>query len=384
MQDSDFAKDLEHFTFRLHDQLTKANPDQNVVYSPLSIRTSGGMLRMGATAESPTADELDEGLRFSSGDVQRIATSFDIVLKAYEQCGILKMANRIYVMMGLTLNKQFNSILENNFRSKPTEIDFGSAQAASDINSWVESQTNELIKDLIGPDVLSTNTRLVLVNAIHLKGEWAVKFNEEYTEPEDFFLLTKKKITVPMMHTKNQFFFGDLPNLNATALRMDYTACNLAMIILLPNEDSSLPNLENMLASTSLLSILSKMSLKQVDVKIPKFRAEFQQELESAFKLMGMGRIFSNQAELGEMISSKESISVSKIIHKAFIEVNEFGTEAAAATALTITFRSMSVPKMFHANRPFFYGIFDKVHGFLFVGRYITPVIERARRCKCP
>ncbi|KAH8254503.1 hypothetical protein KR032_010523, partial [Drosophila birchii] len=406
MQDSEFAKGMEKFTFCLHDQLANANPNQNIVYSPLSIRTSAGMLRMGAEEESPTAKELEEGLRLGSRDVQVIAGSFDIVLKAYEQCGILKMANRLYVMMGFTLNQQFGSLLEQKFHSKPAEIDFGSDQAASVINGWVESQTNELIKDLIDPNALSKDSRLVLVNAIHFKGEWAVKFNEEKTKVNEFFLESKKKTFANMMNTKNYFFFGELPKLNATALRLDYSACNLAMIILLPDENSSLTNLETMLPSTSLTAITSNMRLTQVDVKIPKFRAEFQRELEDTFKLMGMNRIFSNEAELGGILASQESISVTKIIHKAFIEVNELGTEAAAATGesnqlsvpllfsfqptffllpqplgIVITARSRMIPKEFHANRPFFYAIYDKVHGILFAGRFSTP--DRGKSCKC-
>ncbi|KAH8304513.1 hypothetical protein KR059_011655, partial [Drosophila kikkawai] len=385
MQDAEFAKGLEHFTFRLHDQLTRANPDRNVVYSPLSIRTSGGMLRMAAVENSPTAAELDAGLRFSPGDVQSIAQSFDVVLRAYEQCGILKLANRLYVMMGLSPGKKFGSMLENNFHSKPIEIDFGSDQAAKTINSWVESQTNELIKDIIGPGVLSSRTRLVLVNAIHFKGEWVNKFAEEETKKEKFFLESKQSADVTMMHTRKNFFIGELPNLKATALRLDYSACNLAMIILLPDENSSLPNLEKLLAGTTLEAISSSMALELVDVKIPKFRADFQQELSDTFKLMSMGRIFSDQAELGEMLASRELISVSHIIHKAFIEVNEVGTEAAAATAVAIAFRSAHLPKalVFHANRPFFYAIYDKVHGFLFAGRFCTPPSERASNCKC-
>ncbi|KAH8285564.1 hypothetical protein KR054_010910, partial [Drosophila jambulina] len=383
MQEAEFAKGLEHFTFRLHSQITQANADRNVVYSPLSIRTSLGMLRMGAPKGSPTATELDEGLRFSPGDVNSIAGSFDVVLQAYEQCGTISMANRLYVMMGLPLSEDFGSILEEKFHSRPTDIDFSSDQAASVINGWVESQTNEMIKDLIGPDVLSTDTRLLLVNAIHFKGEWAVKFNEGDTKDEDFFLDSKKTTVVTMMKSKNNFFFGEIPNLKATALRLDYSECNLAMIILLPEEKSSLADLEKMLAGTSLEAITSSMALKQCDVKIPKFRVEYQQELQDTFKLMGMSRIFSDQAELGEILATRERISVSKIIHKTIIEVNEVGTEAAAATGVAITLRRAVVPKVFHANRPFFYAIYDKVHGFLFVGRFSNPTSGRSAKCKC-
>ncbi|XP_016978685.2 neuroserpin [Drosophila rhopaloa] len=158
MKDGEFAQGLEQFAYCLHEQLSRANPGQNIIHSPLSVRTSGGMVRMGATEGSATAKELDEGLRFGGRDVREIAENFDAVLKTYEQCQILKMVNGLYVMQGHEVGEQFGGILEKSFHSKPMEIDFGSKQAASIINNWVESQTNNVIKDLISPGVLDKDS----------------------------------------------------------------------------------------------------------------------------------------------------------------------------------------------------------------------------------
>ncbi|XP_017125805.2 uncharacterized protein LOC108145113 [Drosophila elegans] len=386
MKDEEFAQGLEQFAYCLHEQLCRANPGQNIIYSPLSVRTSAGMLRMAATEGSATAKELDEGLRFAGRTVPEIAESFDAVLKAFEKCPILKMANGFYVMKGHQLSEQFGSILEKKFHSKSMEIDFGSDQAASIINNWVESQTNNLIKDIIGPGVLSKNSRLVLINAIHFKGMWSIGFNESETQEELFFSEPGKPVKVRMMHVSDKFSFASLPNLEATALKMNYSACNLAMIVILPDEKSSLEILESKLPSTSLEALLSSMNLEQVDVKIPSFKTEFQQELSQAFKLMDMSRIFSSQADLGALLKTQTHLSVSEIIHKAFIEVNEVGTEAAATTAVVVSLRSMPAPqrtpKVFHANRPFFYAIYDNVHGFLFVGHFSSTKVEKSEKCK--
>jgi len=178
MKDEEFAQGLEQFAHSLLDQLCQANPGQNIIYSPLSVRTSAGMLRMGATEGSVTAKELDDGLRFGGRDTQEVADNFETVLKYYKQCQALNMVNGLYVMKGLELGGQFENILEKKFYSKPMETDFGSEQAASIINKWVESQTNNLIKDIIGAGVLTQDTRLLLINAIHFKGSWSIRFNE--------------------------------------------------------------------------------------------------------------------------------------------------------------------------------------------------------------
>jgi len=285
MKDEEFAQGLEQFALCLHDHLCRASAGLNIIYSPLSIHISAAMLRMGTSEGSATAKEMDEGLRFGGLEAQQVAESFGVVLKSYEQCQVLKMANGLYVMKGLQVDEQFGHIIEQKFRSKPMEIDFGSEQAASIINKWVESQTNNLIKDIIGPRVLTKDSRLCLVNGIHFKGEWSISFNEKETREEDFFG-SDKPTRVRMMHVCENFFFAVLPMFEATALRMNYSACNLAMIILLPDEKSNLTSLEKKLSDISLEVVSSAMNLEKVDVKIPSFTAEFQQELSQVLMLV--------------------------------------------------------------------------------------------------
>ncbi|XP_002015536.2 uncharacterized protein LOC6590792 [Drosophila persimilis] len=380
MTDPSATKNLEEFGYGLHEQLSNANPGKNLIYSPLSIQMCAAMVRMGAEEGTATARELDEGLRFSASNVDKIADGFEAVFSAFRQCKALKMANKLFIMKECKPNQRFASILEKKYHSKPKSIDFGSSSAAETINSWVEEETNKLIKNIVSPGALTNSTRLVLVNAIYFKGVWSIRFDEEDTREEEFFLEKGKPIKVSMMKVVHKFMYAELPKLGARAIKMLYTDCNLSMIIILPNESTGLKTLEQKLPTTSLKAITSDMSLIKVDVKIPKFRVEFEQELSSAFKKMGIKRIFSDEAELGQILESQEAIKVSQILHKAFIDVNEVGTEAAAATAAVMVMRSLPAtpvdrPKAFHANRPFYYTICDRNHGILFVGSVTAGVI---------
>ncbi|XP_032306077.1 uncharacterized protein LOC6494624 [Drosophila ananassae] len=387
MKLSDFAKGLETFSHCMHDHLNHLNPDQNLIFSPLSIRMAVGMLRMGADPESATALELDQGLQFGESSVSQTADNFEAVMKAFDPCQILKMANRLYIMEGQTIAAEFERVLGEKFHSTPVSIDFTSGTAERTINSWVETQTNNKIKKLIERGSLGADSRLVLINAIHFKGEWSIRFDEKMTQEDKFYPTSGTAVKISMMNQLEKYAFAELPDLEATALKMNYSACNLSMIIILPNQNSDLATLEGKLSGMSLETIVSAMSVVKVAVKIPKFKAEFSQELAGVFKMMGMKRIFSEAAEFGRMLDPPTELTVSKIIHKAFIEVNELGTEAAAATAVVLMVRSLPAPEphqVFIANRPFFYAICDNTHGFLFVGHFTSPPGPSSHKCgKC-
>ncbi|XP_068147291.1 serpin B4-like isoform X4 [Drosophila tropicalis] len=215
-------------------------------------------------------------------------------------------------------------------------------------------------------------TRLILVNATHFKGEWEIKFNEHNTRDDDFYINESQKITVKMMHLEHTFLYAELKGLDATALQMNYKDSDLSMLIILPNTRTGLRNVENKLQSTSLKKITNQLSEAPVNVKIPRFKVEFEQELSPVFKMLGIRRIFSNDAELGKILTTDDPLNVSQIFHKAFIEVNEMGTEAAAATAIIAMVRSLPLPppkpKQFYANKQFYYVIFHRSHGHLFAG----------------
>ncbi|KRF97547.1 uncharacterized protein Dwil_GK20758, isoform B [Drosophila willistoni] len=370
----EFSQRLSVFSNNLYNQLSLLKPEENVVFSPFSIQTCAAMARLGAKKE--TAAELDRGLGLVS-DTKKMAESFHRALSTYKKSTILRIANRIYVMKGFKLRKHFNRLLTKQFYSSAESLDFGNnKKAAASINGWVAKKTNNLIKDVIDPSSLSSASRIVLVNAIHFKGNWVHQFAVKATRSEPFYMKDGKSLKVPMMNIEETFGHAELPELDATALQLPYKDSDLSMLIILPNRKTDLLQLEGKLRSTKLSEITMKLNQTKVMVKLPKFKSEFQMELTDVFKKLGMTRIFLNNADFSGMLQNPQGLQVSSIMHKAFIDVNEHGTEAAAATAIVTSFKSLAIspqPVHFHADHPFVYYILNKDDYVLFAGKLLKP-----------
>lgn len=279
----EFARRLAIFSINVYGKLASLKPGENLVFSPFSIQTCAAMARLGADGE--TAAQLDQGLGLASADAEQIAKSFNQVLATYQDSQILRIANKIFVMDGYSLAPQFEELLSKEFLSAAQKVNFASSsQAAATINGWVEERTNHLIKDLIPASALNADSRLVLVNAIHFKGNWVHQFPKYATRPDTFHLDNERTIQVPMMSIKERFRYADLPSLNAAALELPYKDSDLSMLIILPNSKTGLPALEEKLRSTPLSVITQALHKTQVQVKLPKFKAEFQVELTEVFR----------------------------------------------------------------------------------------------------
>ncbi|KAH8297230.1 hypothetical protein KR044_007637 [Drosophila immigrans] len=367
---AEFSRRLATFSINVYSKLIAQKPNQNIIFSPFSIQSCAAMARLGAKGE--TAAQLDRGLGLISNNESEIAESFHNVLTAYENSSTLHIANKIYIMTGFELQNEFSSLISKQFLSAVEPVNFAkNVEAAGKINSWVEQRTNNLIKNLVSPSALGQDSRLVLINAIHFKGNWVHQFPEHMTHNEPFHLNDADTIEVPMMNLKKRFRYANLADLDATALELPYKDSDLSMLIVLPNSKTGLSQLEEKLRSTPLTQITGALYSTEVIVKLPKFKSEFEVELTDTFKQLGMTHLFSNEADFSKMIQSPEELKVSKIIHKAFIDVNEKGTEAAAATV----FRIMPVMgirrKHFFARHPFAYFIKSRDNVLLFGGKHM-------------
>jgi serine protease inhibitor len=257
----------------------------------------------------------------------------------------------------------------------------GDSSGATDIiNRWVADKTAQKITGLIPPGVLNALTRLVLVNAVYFKGDWDKKFDVANTKEEDFFVSSTEKVRVQLMFMrKAKFNYGVNPELATQAIELPYAGGRLSMFVLLPDPTTSLQKLESALTVDHVSHVLDKfrMSERDVHVWLPRFRLEERLALTEILAAMGLTDMFSmNLADFSGIDGTKE-LFVSKVLHQAVIDVNEEGSEAAAATAVVMMLRcapSLKDPFEFRADRPFIFFIRDNsTNSILFLGRLVKP-----------
>lgn len=276
--DIEFSQSLEGFGNNLYYQLVKSNSHKNIIFSPFSIQSCLAMARLGALGE--TADQMDRGLNLRSHNTESLANNFHSVLAEYENNNILKIANKMYIMKDFEVQDNFKELLTHKFLSSAENIDFTEkSKAAATINSWVASTTNDRIKNIISSKDLSEKTRLILLNAIHFKGEWKHAFPEYATVNQNFYTSDSNRVMVPMMRLTATFRYGEISSLDATILEMPYKDSDLSMLIILPNARNGLKELRTKLKFTSLQYIIDNLYSTKVIVSMPKFKAEFDVEL---------------------------------------------------------------------------------------------------------
>ncbi|KAL4000757.1 serpin B [Sarotherodon galilaeus] len=236
------------------------------------------------------------------------------------------------------------------------------------------------IKDLLSQDAVDSLTKLVLVNAIYFKGSWNTQFKEEMTADAQFRLNKNDTKLVKMMHQKSKFPFATIPEANCKILEMPYKGNDLSMLIFLPNDieddTTGLEKLEKELTYQNFAdwTCPDMMSPNEVDVKLPRFKMEEKYDLEKILTKMGMEDAFDIYKSDFSGMSPANELILSKVVHKAFVDVNEEGTEAAAATGVAMEVRSITIPVEFVADHPFIFFIRHKpTKSILFVGRYGSP-----------
>ncbi|XP_053965659.1 serine protease inhibitor 42Dd [Anastrepha ludens] len=370
----EFARGGAKVTTELFELLADGGVKQNIIFSPFSIQACAALAFAGASGE--TADQIAEGLKFASNFHPEVAETFQFVFDKYKDSELLKIANKLYIQEGYLLKADYETSLKESYNAETENVDFAESEStAATINSWVEDKTAGKIKDLVQPATFDALTRLVLLNALHFKGSWANKFDEEETAEDDFWISEEESIKLPFMNKKAKFGYGFFEELDCQALEMPYNNSDLSMLVLLPNEREGLKSLAEKLKSVNLVDLAANLDDgDNIVVKFPKFKVEFEVELTETLKKLGIDKIFSDEAEFSNMLEAPEALHVSNVFHKAVIEVNEEGTEAAAATAMIMMARCMLVDPQFIADRPFFYAIWNK-RNILFAGAFVNAPI---------
>jgi serpin B len=241
------------------------------------------------------------------------------------------------------------------------------------INDWIEETTRKKIKELIKPGTIGPLTRLILTNAIYFKGNWELQFKKESTVNAPFHLPDRRQVDAPMMHQKDRFPYLETDDMQI--LELPYAGSELSMVILLPRERDGLEGIENALAYDELSRLLMKLRKREVKVIFPKFSLTSEFDLSKILSSMGMADAFSQDAANLSGITVKGDLYISAVVHKAFVDVNEEGTEAAAATGVTMALASISPVPLFRADHPFMFMIREVRSGsILFLGRVTNPV----------
>ncbi|WVZ59825.1 hypothetical protein U9M48_009919 [Paspalum notatum var. saurae] len=399
MATADIRLSIAHqtrFALRLASALASPSPSAaatNAAFSPLSLHVALSLLAAGAGGA--TRDQLAATLGGSdstsaAGGLHALSEQVvQVVLADGSGAGgpRVAFADGVFVDASLKLKLAFQEVAVAKYKAETQSVDFQkkAAEAAGQVNSWVEKITTGLIKELLPPGSVDHTTRLVLGNALYFKGAWTKKFDASRTKDSDFHLLDGSPVQAPFMSSTDKQYIASYNDLKV--LKLPYLQGGdkrqFSMYILLPEAKDGIWSLAEKLSSEP--EFLEKhIPMQKVSVgqfKVPKFKISFGFEASKLLKGLGLQLPFSPEADLSELVDSSEgqNLSVSSIFHKSFVEVNEEGTEAAAASAVTVVLRSLDMPMTpvdFVADHPFLFLIREDMTGVvLFVGHVVNPLL---------
>jgi len=375
------------FALEIYPKLNK--PGENLFYSPYSISAAVAMTYEGAKAQ--TAEEMKEVFHFSETNILRpnFASIYNELNKKDKKYQ-LSTGNALWAQKDYEFLQEYLTTVEEYYGGKAANIDFveETEKSRQTINTFIEEQTNNKIKDLIPPGVLNPLTRLVLTNAIYFKGTWEWEFDKGDTKDRDFKITQDNVVKVPMMYMDNdkaKFNYADIGELQI--LELPYKGDDISMLVLLPKQGedydfetgemiTSNYNLEDIeLTLENLNAWKSKMQETKLDaIYMPKFEFDTKYGLNEALIDLGMPTAFDVMKADFSGMDGTQDLFISKVIHQAYVKVDEKGTEAAAATAVIMDLKSAGPRNTFNADHPFIFIIQEKQTGnILFLGKVVDP-----------
>jgi len=372
------ARDGNAFAVDLYGRL-RSEQQGNLFLSPQSISTALVMTYAGARGD--TATQMARTLHLSLPQAQ-VPPAYAALLKILNPGGTergyrLSIANRLWGQRGEPFLDDFLAVTRRDFGAELGLVDFktNAGGARDEINAWVLQQTGNKIRDLIPSGVLGPTTRLVLANAIYFRGDWAKQFAKDATKDQPFHVAPGRDVTVPLMFAKTRAGFAAHADDKLTVAELPYKGDDVSMIVLLPDAAGGLADLESRLSLENLTRWTSALRRQDVLVYLPRFSVESSFGLAPTLSSMGMVLPFTDGADFSGM-NGQRDLSISAVVHKARVDVDEQGTEAAAATGVVVGLSAAlpHEPPTFRADRPFLFLLRHNPTGaILFMGRVVDP-----------
>lgn len=361
------------------DLFKQIQPDaENLIFSPYSIGTVLAMIYSGSGGK--TAEEMSEVLYFPPSELLDPVESG--VRESMQAADTMKgtdfrLANAIWAQENFSFLPDYLDRIQQYYDAPLTLMDFietSNREASREkINHWVEEQTNNRIQDLIQPGILDASTRMVLTNAIYFNGAWMFPFDKAASSASMFHISKQESTKTEFMHQTRSFPYYEDEEIQAISL--PYKNNRMALMVILPKSVEGWRMVSQVISFERINLVASGMETREVQLALPKFRTELRINLKKELTSLGMGSAFSRHADLSGMTGEK-NLFVDEVIHKAFLEINEAGTEAAAATAAIIGLKSSlrDDPVRFNADHPFLFFLYDRQTGcIIFTGRFVKP-----------
>ncbi|KAJ3653288.1 hypothetical protein Zmor_012548 [Zophobas morio] len=365
------------FTNRLYQILAKE--PGNLFFSPLSIHAVVSMAHQGAREE--TAKAIEEVLQIP--DAEATAEGYRAITEQLKSlmAVLVYLAFKIYVKKGLELEDTFVENIQKHFSSEVECVDFRDKyQVVKDINQWVEKQTNEKIKNILTPDFITGGTMMLLINSIYFKGRWFFPFSEKLTKTEKFFVDETNSVDVQMMHKIDDRLYKYDEELEAQIALFLFQGVNVRMVIVLPKDRNGIKSLERKLSDVGFTGLVENLASQQLIISMPKFKMESTVDLSETLKQMGLENIFSQEANFSGMLKTGSTeLYVTQVFQKAFIDLNEWGAEAAAVSVGKMSKKAgwhQEGPVDFVVDHPALFLLVADVKGImniLFCGRLSHP-----------
>lgn len=371
----DVISSANKFAFDLFSPVLSDNKGtENIMISPFSITSALSMTLNGAAGE--TFEAMRKGLGLEEQTLQQINETYLKLMTEMvpvDKRVTVEIANSVWVEKRLIVKQPFISALQAWYKAEARDIDVNNPGAVDMVNAWIADKTHDKITEML--DRLDPNLAMLLINAIYFNGKWKYQFDKDKTTAEAFYVTPSAPKSVPMMHLDEKLRMTETEN--SKIVEIPYGQGNYSMVVVLPNEGTSAEDVANSLTPGIWESWMESLEVStvQVELSMPVFKYKYKRTLNDDLIKLGMGIAFSDVADFSNI--SDQALQISRVLHETFIEVNEEGTEAAAATVVEIRFTSMPVTNIVTLDRPFLYFIRETSTGtILFMGKVADPTLN--------